>query len=85
MGEFSDGDVQGVIDWSSAKGGFAEEDFCPLEFGGWSNNSSYKEAFLEGYAPIRKVPEYGYMMSLLRLSYSEAWNLGRQGSQNLSI
>ena len=64
----SDGDVQGVIDWSSARGGFAEEDFCPLEFGEWSNNSSYKEAFLEGYASIRKVPEYGRMMPFLRLS-----------------
>lgn len=64
----SDGDVQGVIDWSSARGGFAEEDFCPLEFGEWSNNPSYKEAFLRGYASIRKVPEYGRMMPLLRLS-----------------
>jgi aminoglycoside phosphotransferase (APT) family kinase protein len=61
----SDGDVQGVSDWSSARGGFAEEDF--LEFAEWSNHPSYKEAFLEGYASIRKVPEYDPMMPLLRL------------------
>jgi Ser/Thr protein kinase RdoA (MazF antagonist) len=27
------GKIQGIIDWSSARGGCAEEDFCPLEFG----------------------------------------------------
>jgi len=62
------GNVRGIIDWSSARGGFAEEDFCPLEFGEWSNNSSYKNSFLEGYASVRNIPDYHRIMPLLRLS-----------------
>ena len=62
------GKIQSIIDWSSARGGFAEEDFCPLEFGEWSAHSSYKNAFLTGYARIRKVPDYHRMLPLLRLS-----------------
>lgn len=62
------GKIQGIIDWSSARGGFAEEDFCPLEFGEWSTNSAYKNAFLSGYESIRKVPHYLHIMQLLRLS-----------------
>lgn len=65
---FGEGKIQGIIDWSSARGGFAEEDFCPLEFGEWSTNSAYKNAFLSGYASIRKVPHYPRIMQLLRLS-----------------
>lgn len=64
------GKIQGIIDWSSARGGFAEEDFCPLEFGEWSNNSAYKDAFLSGYASIRKIPDYHQLLPLLRLSRS---------------
>jgi hypothetical protein len=64
------GQIQGIIDWSSARGGFAEEDFCPLEFGEWSKNPSYKKSFLDGYAKIRKIPDYHRILSLLRLSRS---------------
>jgi len=38
--------VQAIIDWSSGRGGFAEDDFCPLEFGDWPVGC--KSAFLEG-------------------------------------
>lgn len=62
------GKVQGIIDWSSARGGFAEEDFCPLEFGEWSMNISYKEAFLAGYASVRQIPNYQRILPFLRLS-----------------
>jgi Ser/Thr protein kinase RdoA (MazF antagonist) len=62
------GKIQGIIDWSSARGGFAEEDFCPLEFSEWSTHSSYKNSFLAGYASIRKIPDYHRLMPLLRLS-----------------
>jgi Ser/Thr protein kinase RdoA (MazF antagonist) len=64
----NDGQIQGIIDWSSARGGFTEEDFCPLEFGEWSSNLSYKDSFLAGYACIRKVPHYKRLLPLLRLS-----------------
>lgn len=62
------GKIAGIIDWSSARGGFAEEDFCPLEFGEWSTDLSYKQSFLEGYAKIRKIPDYPHILPLLRLS-----------------
>lgn len=62
------GKIQGIIDWSSARGGFAEEDFCPLEFGEWSVNPVCKASFLSGYASIRKIPRYQHLLPLLRLS-----------------
>lgn len=66
----SDGKVRGIIDWSSGRGGFAEDDFCPLEFGEWP--ADCKSSFLEGYASIRKVPDYKKMMPLLHLSRAVA-------------
>jgi aminoglycoside phosphotransferase (APT) family kinase protein len=66
----SEGKVQGIIDWSSGRGGFAEEDFCPLEFGEWPQ--SCRNFFLEGYASLRKVPDYQPVMPLLRLSRAVA-------------
>lgn len=65
-----DGKVRGIIDWSSGRGGFAEDDFCPLEFGEWPEGC--KSSFLEGYASIRKVPNYNRMMPLLHLSRAVA-------------
>lgn len=58
--------VSGIIDWSSGRSGFAEEDFCPLESGEWL--AKYKTAFLKGYANKRKVPDYQAIMPLLSLS-----------------
>lgn len=66
----SDGKVRGIIDWSSGRGGFAEEDFCPLEMGEWPAHC--KAAFLEGYATVRKVPDYTAIMPLLLLSRAVA-------------
>jgi len=60
--------TQGIIDWSSARGGFAEEDFGPLEFNEWSTHLSYKNSFLAGYASIRKIPNYHRILPLLGLS-----------------
>jgi aminoglycoside phosphotransferase (APT) family kinase protein len=60
--------IQGVIDWSSGRGGFAEEDFSPIEQGEWSQNHSHKKALLTGYASIRPIPHYLELMPLLRLS-----------------
>ena len=48
-----DGKLQGVIDWSSARAGFAQEDFCPLALGEWSDNPLHKKSFLSGYARVR--------------------------------
>lgn len=62
-----DDELQGIIDWSSARGGFAEEDFCPIEHGEWQMGPEYKSAFLEGYDSVRSIPAYKSVMSLLRL------------------
>lgn len=62
---FDKGEIRAIIDWSSARGGFAEEDFCSLE-------PEHKESFLEGYATIRPVPELASLMPLLQLSKAVA-------------
>jgi aminoglycoside phosphotransferase (APT) family kinase protein len=60
--------LQGIIDWSSARASFAEEDFCRMEFGEWSTDPKTKKSFLSGYATLRKVPDYTEIMPLLCLS-----------------
>lgn len=63
-----DGKVQGIIDWSSARASFAQEDFCSMEHGVWPINPASKEPFLAGYAAIRSIPDYKTIMPLLRLN-----------------
>lgn len=62
------GKFQGIIDWSSARGSFAEDDFCPLEHGEWASDPAIKTSFLAGYASIRPLPRYKEIMPFLRLS-----------------
>jgi Ser/Thr protein kinase RdoA (MazF antagonist) len=62
------GKLQGIIDWASGRASFAEEDFCPLEFGEWQMNSAIKKSFLAGYKSTRPVPNYNAIMPLLQLS-----------------
>lgn len=60
--------LQGIIDWSSARASFAEDDFCPMENGEWSSHPAIKTSFLAGYASIRPVPLYKELMPFLRLN-----------------
>lgn len=62
------GKLRGVIDWASGRASFAEEDFCPLELGEWSNHLEIKKSFLAGYANIRLIPNYHAIIPLLQLS-----------------
>ena len=64
--------VQGIVDWSSARASFAEEDFCTLIHDEWDFSPLSKESFLAGYAAIRKVPDFNKIMPLLQLSRSIA-------------
>lgn len=64
----SDGKLRGIIDWASARAGFAQEDFVPMEHGEWLIDPESRKAFVAGYASIRPVPDYEEMMPLLRLS-----------------
>jgi len=59
--------LQGIIDWSGGRAGFAQEDFSSMEHGEWSKDAVTKEAFLSGYASIRPVPDYAKIMPLLRI------------------
>lgn len=60
--------LRGIIDWSSARSGFAEDDFCSIEHGEWGNFNGYKNVFLEGYRSVRTVPSYNAVIPLLRLN-----------------
>ena len=62
------GKIRGIIDWSSGRASFAEDDFCPMEHGEWPSHPSSKKAFLSGYASIRQVPDYRAIMPFLRLN-----------------
>jgi len=62
-----DGNLLGIIDWASARFGFAEEDFCSMEHRSWPKISEHKQALLAGYSSIRKLPNYNAIMPLLRL------------------
>ena len=62
------GKIQGIIDWSSGRASFAEDDFCPIEHGEWPSNIARKKSFLVGYASIRPVPDYSAIMPFLRLN-----------------
>ncbi len=62
------GEIKGIIDWSSGRASFAEDDFVPMEHGEWPSNSTSKKSFLAGYASIRPVPDYSTIMPFLRLN-----------------
>ena len=63
-----DGDeLKGIIDWSSARSSFAEDDFCPFEIGEWPLDKNQKQSFLKGYKSTRPLPDYKEIMPLLCL------------------
>lgn len=62
------GKLQGIIDWAGARASFAEEDFCSIEHGEWTNDPNFKKALLAGYETIRPVPNYARLISFLRLN-----------------
>ena len=59
------GKVSGIIDWSSARASFAQEDFCFLYREKLPLSSEGKNSFLAGYATVRPVPDYESIMPLL--------------------
>jgi Ser/Thr protein kinase RdoA (MazF antagonist) len=60
--------LAGIIDWSSARASFAEDDCCAIEHEQWRDFNGYKSVFLDGYSRIRPIPNYGAIMPLLRLN-----------------
>ena len=64
--------LSGIIDWSSARSSFAEDDFCSIEHGEWGDFNHHKENFLDGYSSIREIPKYNQLIPLLRLNRSLA-------------
>jgi Ser/Thr protein kinase RdoA (MazF antagonist) len=63
-----EGKIRGIIDWSSGRASFAEDDFCPMEHGECPFNPTSKKSFLSGYASIRPIPNYSAIMPFLRLN-----------------
>lgn len=62
------GKIQGIIDWASGRAGFAEDDFCPFGQGEWTKDPVSKKAFLDGYASIRRIPDFERLMPFLKLN-----------------
>lgn len=83
------GRLLGIIDWASARSGFAEQDFCSIEHFKWAPHSKYKKTLLDGYSSIRPVPNYQPIMPLLQLGRalavigytfkSKTWNNSNSG------
>ena len=64
----NEGKLKGIIDWSSARSSFAEDDFCSLEHGEFPFDQESKTAFLSGYASVRVLPDYQAIMPFLRMN-----------------
>ena len=65
----NNGKIQGIIDWASARAGFVQDDLCTMEHWEWPTSSSaIKNDFLAGYASVRSVPEYTFILPILRLN-----------------
>lgn len=59
--------IQGILDWSSAHGGFTEEDFCIMEHENSLSDPVLKKAFFDGYSLVRACPDYSKILPLLRM------------------
>lgn len=84
------GQIKGIIDWSSGRASFAEDDFVPMEHGEWPSNPTSKKSFLAGYASIRPVPRYSAIMPFLCLNRAIATigftiKRGTWGSSNAQV
>lgn len=61
------GKLQGVIDWSTGRSGFAQEDFIFIEYDN-AQNQAHKKDFINGYASTRPVPDYKELIKLLSIN-----------------
>lgn len=59
--------VTGIIDWSSAQSGFAEEDLCVFH-SSWHVSDEIKNIFFRGYEKNRTLPDYHTTAPLLKLN-----------------
>lgn len=62
------GKLQGIIDWVGVRASFAEEDLFSMEHGEWIIPANFKNAFLNGYASVRPIPNYVHLVPFLRLN-----------------
>lgn len=63
----SEGKIKGIIDWSSSRSGFAEQDFSLLEDRQWPAQPRLKEALFAGYRSIRPLPDLSKILPLVQL------------------
>lgn len=59
------GNLCGIIDWTSARASFAEEDLCNLESDDWLG--SFKDRFFEGYKLFRPLPNLNKVLPLFNI------------------
>jgi len=62
-----DGQITGLIDFESARGGSADRDFTKVSHYVWKPDPATKPAFLAGYAGIRPVPDFERTLTLYQL------------------
>lgn len=67
-----DDKLSGIIDWASARSGFAEEDWYSIEQNEWQSIKMHWDCFLKGYQKIRPIPPYQTMMPILSVYRSTA-------------
>jgi len=61
------GDVTGLIDFESSRGGSADYDFTKISLEVWPSGRGTRDAFLSGYATVRPVPEIDRTLPLYQL------------------
>lgn len=50
-----DGEIQGIIDWTAARFGFAEDDFVTVQTGEWDVDGQGTQPFFDGYTSVRPL------------------------------
>ena len=67
-----DNKLAGIIDWSSGRASFAEDDFSSIEHGEWKDFNGNKNHFLDGYSSVKTIPDYKNILPLLKLNKAMA-------------
>lgn len=79
----ANGQITGLIDFESARGGSAERDFCKIKEELWDTDPTTRQPFLDGYQSIRPLPALASALPLCELQNALAsliWCLWRNTS-----
>jgi len=59
------GEISGIIDFENTRANFSQEDFAIMQMIVWENYPKTKDAFLEGYQSVRKLPILEPVLNML--------------------